>query len=662
MWVVPGDKSMHDEAMIGAAVAAFQQGDLGRARNLAEEQLAKCEQLPLLQHLMGLIECRSGRIDAGLEWLRRASEGEPGDIGFRVMLVRALIDSGRAVEALALAEPPRGSTPVELGLWHARAEAADKAGDAEASLQAWQIIASAHRSDWRAWCNVADAAARLERWTDAAAALERAAALNPIDAAIARNLGAALSNIGRFEEALEVFKNGVALEPGNLQGRLAYARLLIDMGQDRDAMVEIEEGSRLALMQALPNDDEDATGEVGGSESLIGIPPHHHVAAVRELGLLLDRLNQVDGLRRLLAAAEKAGIARETLGSLWASAALREGRPDEAKRLLLQESAYFDDAHWDRLMTRAADALGDVDEAFDAAGAMNRAVPGYDEWRRRAAHYRSQIRAAAEVVTPEWASRIQPAKSDAGRPTPAFLVGFPRSGTTLLDTFLMGHPQTRVIEEGRMLELATGVISEAPDGDWPADLVKRARKAYDDELSRHVPPDFNGLVVDKHPLNMLRLAVLHALFPEAKVIFAQRHPCDVVLSGYMQSFKLNHAMANFLDLSDAADLYDAAMTMWTRSRDAVPQAIHPVVYERLTADPGAELRPALQFLGLDWRDELLDHETTAKSRGLITTASYDQVVQPLSRAPSGRWRRYEKRLGPVLPVLLPWAERLGYVD
>ena len=213
-----------------------------------------------------------------------------------------------------------------------------------------------------------------------------------------------------------------------------------------------------------------------------------------------------------------------------------------------------------------------------------------------------------------------------------------------------------------MLELATGVISEAIGIDWPADLVMRARQVYLDELSRHVPPSFWGLVVDKHPMNMLRLAVLHALFPKSKVIFAQRHPCDVVLSGYMQSFRLNHAMASFLDLADAADLYDASMTMWTRSREAVPQPVHTVVYERLVADPGAELRPAVEFLGLNWSDDLLDHQTTAKSRGLITTASFDQVVEPLNSAPSGRWRRYRKHLEPVLPVLLPWAERLGYTD
>jgi hypothetical protein len=335
---------------------------------------------------------------------------------------------------------------------------------------------------------------------------------------------------------------------------------------------------------------------------------------------------------------------------------------DEAKRLLLQDRRQFDDAHWDRLMTKVADALGETDEAFAAAGAMNRATPGYDEWRRRAAQYRSSVRTIARTVTPEWGSRIPQATSSDDMPEPAFVVGFPRSGTTLLDTFLMGHPDTCVIEEGRMLELATAVLAEAPGEDWPPEFVMRARQTYVEGLSEYLPPNFTGLVVDKHPLNMLRLPVLHAIFPKAKVIFAQRHPCDVVLSGYMQSFHLNHAMANFLDLGDAADFYDAAMTMWTRSRDAVPQAIHSVVYEQLTAEPAAQLKPALEFLGLDWRDEVLDHQATARSRGLITTASFDQVVRPLSRAPSGRWRRYEEQLASVLPVLLPWAEQLGYAD
>jgi hypothetical protein len=90
--------------------------------------------------------------------------------------------------------------------------------------------------------------------------------------------------------------------------------------------------------------------------------------------------------------------------------------------------------------------------------------------------------------------------------------------------------------------------------------------------------------------------------------------------------------------------------------------VHTVVYEELVVDAEAVLRPAIEFLGLHWKPELLDHRATAKARGRINTPSYNQVTQPLTRAASGRWRRYEKQLAPVLPVLLPWAERLGYRD
>lgn len=247
---------MNSQASIAAAVAAYQRGDLRQARQLAEEQLAKSTPVPQLYQLMGMIECSAGRADAGLAWLKRASEADPGNIGFLV----------------------------------------------------------------------------------------------------------------------------------------AYARLLADMGWVNEALHEIEAGSRLALARVLSGDRQGALAI-----------PSTDLTNLRELGMLLERSNHADGLRQLLAATEEAGIAREALGSLWASVALREGRPEETKRLLLQDRAYFDDAHWDRLMTKVGDALGDVDEAFVAAEAMNRAVPGYDEWRRRGAHYRGQIRATAQIVTPEWA-------------------------------------------------------------------------------------------------------------------------------------------------------------------------------------------------------------------------------------------------------------------
>lgn len=92
----------------------------------------------------------------------------------------------------------------------------------------------------------------------------------------------------------------------------------------------------------------------------------------------------------------------------------------------------------------------------------------------------------------------------------------------------------------------------------------------------------------------------------------------------------------------------------------LPLQVHTIVYEELVQDPEGALSPLIQFLDIEWRDELLDHQSTALRRAPIPTPSYDQVSEPLTRKASGRWRRYEEQLAPVLSMLLPWAERLGY--
>jgi hypothetical protein len=227
----------------------------------------------------------------------------------------------------------------------------------------------------------------------------------------------------------------------------------------------------------------------------------------------------------------------------------------------------------------------------------------------------------------------------------------------------MGHSGTAVLEEVPLTQQIESVLGEIAQ--LPGQSIARldeARSAYFAELDRHIPQGFGGLAVDKMPLNLLATPYAHSLFPGAPIVFVHRHPCDAVLSCFMQGFALNDAMACFLDLGDAAAAYDSIMTVWTRSCELLPLDVHTVVYERLVAATEDELRSLVDFLDLEWQAEMLDHRSTARARGAIGTPSYDQVVEPLSKAPSGRWRRYEKQLKLVLPILLPWAERFGYAD
>ncbi len=135
-----------------------------------------------------------------------------------------------------------------------------------------------------------------------------------------------------------------------------------------------------------------------------------------------------------------------------------------------------------------------------------------------------------------WPDRL-PGLPVPSRPSPAFLVGFPRSGTTLTETFLRGHPDVRVIDEEPILgraALGLGGISKPPTA-TPEQLTA-ARESYFAELDEQIGPGFAGLVVDKMPLHMASLPLIATLFPDARIIFAQRHPCDCVLSGFMQAF------------------------------------------------------------------------------------------------------------------------------
>jgi tetratricopeptide (TPR) repeat protein len=649
---------------LAEAIAAFQHGQLSRARELAQQELQAAQASAEIQHLLGLIDCREGKMSSGVDWLKRAADAEPGNIGYRVMLVRALTDAGRPAEGLEIAEPPTGTSPPELALWHARAEAAQAVADHACAAEAWKVLCAARPSDWRSWANYGDALAGLDRWEGAANALRRAWTLNPNERSIQQNFASALARAGSYAEAAGQLRRLLDAGPDDTGIRLTLARLLADLGRHEESMAELEKAARLAV-------GEGASGQ--GSAGLIRIAlgdrdeiteplTTEELLMLRELALLLERTNRMDALRTLLNDAERLGILREELGYPAAAIALRDGQAAEARRLLALEDSETDPVRWHRLMAKILDSLGDPQGAFEEAETMNRSVQDFDDWLRRGAEYRHRLQSLAETVTPHWAAGIR-ALDPSQRSSPAFLVGFPRSGTTLLDTFLMGHPETQVLEEFHMLgaaETELGNVAHLPDRSQ--EQLDQARRAYFAELDRHVDQESPGLLIDKLPLNMLGLPVIYSLFPDARVIFAQRHPVDAVLSGFMQSFVLNDAMACFLTIEDAAGLYDAAMQVFTRAREALPLPVHTLVYEQLVADPESALRPVIEFLGLEWKGELLDHQSTARSRGAIITPSYDQVVQPLNRAPSGRWRRYQKQLTPVLPVLLPWAERLGYRD
>jgi tetratricopeptide (TPR) repeat protein len=364
----------------------------------------------------------------------------------------------------------------------------------------------------------------------------------------------------------------------------------------------------------------------------------------------------------LIEEAKQNGVDNGRLNLMRALLARRERKFEEGLAALDEVPENVDVVRRWHLQAQLLDGAKRFDEAFaafDRANSLLAAEPTNP--LQRAADQRERLRGQLQQLTPEWRESWQTPPLTAERPSPVFLLGFPRSGTTLLDTMLMGHPTVEVMEEKPILSRLRldGVdVAGLPAMDEAA--VRSAQERYFELAADFATLKEGTVLVDKSPLHMQHLAQIHRLFPDARIILALRHPVDVVLSAFMAKFRPNNSMANFLRIDTAAEFYDLTFALWERALALFPAEVHPVVYEEMIDDPEASLRPLVAKLGIEWDQSVLDHQTTAKARGIITTASYDQVTQPLYRRSAGRWKHYRRHLEPILPILRPWVEKFGY--
>ena len=250
---------------------------------------------------------------------------------------------------------------------------------------------------------------------------------------------------------------------------------------------------------------------------------------------------------------------------------------------------------------------------------------------------------------------------------PIFLIGFPRSGTTLLDTILRCHPSINVLEEMPIIENIIYDIRKKTNRDLnklktiSENFLIELRNSYYDTRKKYIEKeDLNKTYIDKMPLNIIFVGEILRIFPNAKFILALRHPCDCVLSSFMQTFKLNDAMTNFLDLKDAANLYDSVMDLWTKYLKVFSINFYSVKYEDVVSEFDKTIGSILEFLELPWSDNVLNFHETAKKRGFINTPSYNQVIEPIYNKSVGKWKLYEKEMSSVHPILDPWIKKFNY--
>ena len=418
----------------------------------------------------------------------------------------------------------------------------------------------------------------------------------------------------------------------------------------------------------------DLEAAIGRFRHAVGLRPEYPEAH-NKLCQALERSNRIDEFELALVDAREKCPGEYPALQLREAELLKRKKDYAAARTHLESSAWRGaDAETQEaaayLLCDLCDRLDDPDEAFGYAAEANRiCAAGLSAQRTDRGAYFRLIEELSAAFTPERVETWPERNGGDDSAYPVFLVGFPRSGTTLLNTILHSHADISTTEEmptvfaleTAMREMTGGSLHDLAALD--AEQIESLRQVYFDELDKFLDAgDRPKRVVDKLPLNLVQAGLIYRVFPEARFIFAQRHPCDAVLSCHMRAFKMNEGMVNCLDLGSAARLYDAVMQLWTQYQDILPLHVHTVKYESLIRDFDGTVSACLDFLGMDWDESVRDYVETAKRSKQIITPSYDQVTQGLYTGASGRWQRYRQHLEPVLPVLLPWAERMGYAE
>lgn len=537
------------------------------------------------QRQLGTRYLEAGKLGAATATLRRATELDPGDAEAQHLLGRALLRGGRLSEA---------------------------ADSLQLAIVLRDDLAGAHH-------DLAVALAAGGRDGEAVVASRRAVDLAPQLADGHRLLSELLEAAGEFHEAAEYSRRAAAVNSDATRGRLDLVRALTLEGNFEEAETRLRQAIELD-----PDSDElhKALGEV--------------LAKGGRFAEAIDECDRALGLNPLQVAAHYTAVRirkcteadRPRLRLMLNT--LRDASINDAKRLFLHFT-----------IGKLLDDLGEYREAirhFD----MGNSIRGRNTRFNRAGLAEVIDRLIARFTGDFFAANRGFGLEDE---TPLFVVGMPRSGTTLVEQIVSSHPAIAAGEEqffwsnranSRGIAEATALTPEAGRG-LAAEYLT---------LLRRIGPSA-ARVTDKQPFNFQQLGLIHLALPNARFIHCRRHPIDTCLSMYFTFFKGRIPfVSNKADLVFAYQQYDRIMHHW---RKVLPSdCFLEVDYERLVADREAITRQLIAFTGLDWHDACLQPERNERA---VTTASFWQARQPIFATSVERWRRYEPWIGELKRLL-----------
>jgi Flp pilus assembly protein TadD len=489
---------------------------------------------------------------------------------------------------------------------------------------------------------------------------------------------------GRDGEAMEDLRAALAIAPGDLLVRNAYGMLLVKHERWPEAIAVLRESAEMApdfaIAQFSLGFALERTGELDQArtyfERAVALDPNF-VKPLVHLADFAQRRSDYAAAKDLANRALTLKPGDYVAQTILAIVALAQGDVEGAEALVTPLLARPAEAALDaslarRVMGDVRHAQGRFTQAFAAYKASNRQK--YEIYARRfetpgttATDYCHWLAAYfAQADESKWSAKRADAGEDnqGGVREHVFLVGFPRSGTTLLENVLASHPDVRTLEEKDTFGNLTHMfLVNEPGRDRLAALSESEamshRLTYWDRV-RGFGAEVQGKVfVDKYPLSSIKLPMAAKLFPKAKVLFAVRDPRDVVLSCFRRNFAMNSSMFEFLEIERAAKFYDAVMNLSMIYRERLELDWREIRNEALVEDFEGEARAACAFMGLDWNEQMNDFALHARSRTIRTPSSV-QVVKGINRDGIGVWRNYRDEMAPALPILQRWVEHFGY--
>lgn len=557
----------------------------------------------------------------------------------------------------------------------------------------------------------------IKKFTDAIKVLKKAVSIRPKWAGAQLNLGLALQATGRRQEARDAFERALAYDGSLVDAEYCLGVMKVQGGEYVEGRGHLEKiagrlgsnaglfgwlgvamqaqgemtGALSAYHRALELDADNLQALIGLSSLPLVVVDRKEALSCAERALELapnnaDALASYAHWQELLHKPDEAldyakraiaAMARHPLASL--VAARTELSLGDAAAALERGRALLEDEHLDphhaylmhQIMGRAHDKLGNIDSAYSHFEMKSRCMRALPEFERIDADEIPQtISRTMAWLNSGGAQTLEPLARDGYKqPTPVFLIGFPRSGTTLMEHVLGAHPRMQSSDElPAVNQTLRHAMRHAGASAYDPDLLGHMTSAELDALRDVYWRHFEGVceappgertMVDKNPYNILDLPFIRILFPRAKIVMVYRDPRDVCLSNFMQSFEPSTTSVHMLDLEGTARFYHDVMALWRQSRDSLGLAYLEYKYEDLVADFEGTVVKVLDFLNLPWDEAVRDYRQKA-TQSVISTPSYEAVTGKISRSAVGRWRSYAPYFTQANDILKSDIKELGY--